>query len=73
MRKTAARPTAVSHGKIFHAGSVEGDTKNRFLDTGKSWDEAKMFRPAKADVLRCYRTVRLTSAIFRTDNQPRNR
>ncbi len=37
--------TALSFGKIYHAGLVEGDTENRFLDNGKSWDEAKMFRP----------------------------
>jgi iduronate 2-sulfatase len=39
--------TAVSYGKIYHAGLVEGDTENRFLDAEKSWDEAKMFRPTK--------------------------
>ena len=38
---------AVSYGKIYHAGLVEGDTENRFLDVGKSWDEAKMFRATK--------------------------
>jgi len=37
--------TAVSYGKIFHAGLTEGEAVNRFLDAGKSWDEAKMFRP----------------------------
>ena len=39
--------TAVSYGKIFHAGLVEGQTENRFLDLAKSWDEAKMFRATK--------------------------
>lgn len=39
--------TAVSYGKIFHAGSVEGETENRFLDSGKSWDEARMNRPTQ--------------------------
>ena len=39
--------TAVSFGKIYHAGLVEGDTENRFLDNGKSWDEARMFRATK--------------------------
>jgi uncharacterized sulfatase len=39
--------TAISYGKIYHAGLVEGDTVNRFLDSAKSWDEAKMFRPTK--------------------------
>ena len=38
---------ALSYGKIYHAGLVEGDTENRFLDNGKSWDEARMFRPTK--------------------------
>ncbi len=36
-----------SYGKIFHAGLVEGESENHFLDAGKSWDEAKMFRPTK--------------------------
>src|ERR1041384_2008474 len=39
--------TAVSYGKIFHAGQVEGSIENRMLDAGKSWDEAKMFRATK--------------------------
>ena len=39
--------TALSYGKIYHAGLVEGETEDRFLDNGKSWDEAKMFRPTK--------------------------
>jgi uncharacterized sulfatase len=39
--------TAVSYGKIYHAGLVEGQTENRFLDHGKSWDEAKMFKATK--------------------------
>ena len=39
--------TAFSYGKIYHAGLVEGETENHYLDTGKSWDEAKMFRPTK--------------------------
>ena len=39
--------TAISYGKIYHAGLVEGDTENRLLDHGKSWDEAKMFRATK--------------------------
>lgn len=38
---------AHSYGKIYHAGLVEGETENRFLDTGKSWDEARMFRPTE--------------------------
>ena len=38
---------AVSYGKIYHAGLVEGDTENRFLDSGKSWDEARMFSATK--------------------------
>jgi uncharacterized sulfatase len=36
--------TALSYGKIYHAGLVEGQAENRFLDNGKSWDEAKMNR-----------------------------
>jgi iduronate 2-sulfatase len=39
--------TAVSFGKIYHAGLAEGQSENRFLDNGKSWDEAKMFRATK--------------------------
>jgi uncharacterized sulfatase len=39
--------TAVSYGKIYHAGHAEGETENRFLDNGKSWDEAKMNRATK--------------------------
>ena len=39
--------TAVSYGKIYHAGLVEGESENRMLDVGKSWDEAKMFRATK--------------------------
>ena len=39
--------TTASYGKIYHVGLVEGDTENRFLDNGKSWDEARMFRATK--------------------------
>lgn len=39
---------AISYGKIYHAGLVEGIIETNMLDTGKSWDEAKMFRPTKA-------------------------
>ncbi len=39
--------TAVSYGKIFHAGHTEGQAENRFLDAGNSWDEAKMSRATK--------------------------
>ncbi len=39
--------TAVSYGKIYHAGLVEGESENRFLDNGKSWDEAKMNRATR--------------------------
>ena len=38
---------AVSYGKIFHAGLVEGEIENPMLDIGKSWDDARMFRPTK--------------------------
>ena len=34
---------AVSYGKIFHAGLVEGEVETPMLDIGKSWDEARMF------------------------------
>ena len=44
-RKNGA--TAVSYGKIFHAGLVEGESNSRLLDEGKSWDEAKMNRATK--------------------------
>lgn len=37
-----------SYGKIYHAGLVEGEIEQGMLDTGKSWDEAKMFRPTTA-------------------------
>lgn len=39
---------SLSYGKIFHAGLVEGESDNQFLDVGLSWDEAKMFRPTVA-------------------------
>ncbi len=39
--------TAVSYGKIYHAGGTEGQAENRFLDGAKSWDEAKMFKATK--------------------------
>src|SRR5687767_3528162 len=39
--------TALSFGKIYHAGLVEGEIEDTMLDIGKSWDDAKMFRPTK--------------------------
>jgi arylsulfatase A-like enzyme len=39
--------TANSYGKIYHAGLTEGEAENRYLDAGKSWDEARMFRPTQ--------------------------
>jgi len=39
---------SLSYGKIYHAGLVEGEIENAMLDAGKSWDDAKMFRPTKA-------------------------
>lgn len=39
--------TALSFGKILHAGLVEGEIETNMLDIGQSWDEAKMFRPTK--------------------------
>lgn len=38
---------ALSYGKIFHAGLVEGTIEKTMLDAGKSWDDAQMFRPTK--------------------------
>lgn len=38
---------AASYGKILHAGLVEGVFDPRFLDIGKSWDEARMFQPTE--------------------------
>jgi uncharacterized sulfatase len=37
--------TSLSYGKIFHAGLVEGNIAGSMLDAGKSWDEARMFKP----------------------------
>jgi len=33
-----------SYGKIFHAGEVVGQIREEWLDRGKSWDDAQMFR-----------------------------
>lgn len=41
---------SLSYGKIFHAGLVEGESENRMLDVGRSWDEAKMFQPSKLGI-----------------------
>jgi len=45
-RKHGAR--SLSYGKVFHAGLVEGIIETNMLDDGKSWDEARMFRPTPA-------------------------
>ena len=39
---------SLSYGKIYHAGLVEGEIERQMLDIGKSWDDARMFRPTKA-------------------------
>ena len=39
---------AVSYGKIFHAGGAAEGTSEGWLDIGRSWDEAKMFRATPA-------------------------
>lgn len=36
---------ALSFGKIYHAGLVEGVIETNLLDIGRSWDEARMFSP----------------------------
>ena len=38
----------VSYGKIYHVGEANGEFREGWLDTGKSWDEAKMFRATGA-------------------------
>jgi iduronate 2-sulfatase len=35
---------AVSYGKIYHVGEASDEIRDGWMDTGKSWDEAKMFR-----------------------------
>lgn len=36
---------AASYGKVFHVGEAMGEIREGWMDLGKSWDEAKMFRP----------------------------
>ena len=36
---------AGSYGKIYHVGEVAGDVRAGWTDEGKSWDEAKIFKP----------------------------
>jgi iduronate 2-sulfatase len=40
--------TAVSYGKIYHVGEASEETRRDWIDVGKSWDEAKMFRATPA-------------------------
>lgn len=35
-----------SYGKILHVGEAYGEFRPGWMDVGKSWDEAKMFKPA---------------------------
>ena len=39
---------AGSYGKIFHVGEAYGEFRDGWMDVGKSWDDAKMFRPTPA-------------------------
>ena len=39
---------ASSFGKIYHAGGANPDDRNRWMDLGKSWDEAQMFTATPA-------------------------
>jgi uncharacterized sulfatase len=39
---------AASYGKIFHVGEAAGEVRAGWMDTGKSWDEAKMFQATPA-------------------------
>jgi iduronate 2-sulfatase len=39
---------AVSYGKIYHVGEAAGEVRDGWMDVGKSWDEAKMFRATPA-------------------------
>lgn len=40
--------TALSYGKIYHVGEVDGDFRKAWMDVGKSWDEAEMFHATPA-------------------------
>jgi uncharacterized sulfatase len=35
-------------GKVFHVGGVKGGVRDRWLDLGKSWDDARVFQPTPA-------------------------
>ncbi len=37
-----------SFGKVFHVGEAMGEVRDGWMDLGKSWDEAKMFRATAA-------------------------
>jgi iduronate 2-sulfatase len=39
---------AISYGKIFHAGEGGAEARAAWMDLGKSWDEAEMFRATPA-------------------------
>jgi uncharacterized sulfatase len=34
-----------SYGKVFHVGEAMGEIRDGWMDLGKSWDEAQMFKP----------------------------
>ncbi len=38
---------AVSYGKVFHVGEAMGEVREGWLDTGRSWDEARLFQPTE--------------------------
>jgi iduronate 2-sulfatase len=44
---------AASFGKIYHVGEANGEFRDGWMDTGKSWDEATMYRatPAGREIL----------------------
>jgi iduronate 2-sulfatase len=39
---------AASFGKIYHVGEANDEIRDSWMDAGKSWDEAKMFRATEA-------------------------
>lgn len=41
---------AGSYGKILHVGEAYGEFRSGWMDEGRSWDEAKMFKPAPASL-----------------------
>ncbi len=39
---------AASYGKIYHVGEAAGEVRDGWLDLGKSWDDAQMFKATPA-------------------------